>query len=272
MLRYRVCVHRDRWDERVLRQAFDRYAGDNVAKKPIRMLILTGANNHAWKETTASLQALFAADPRFAVTITERPWTLVPADLANYDLLFSNWNTFGLKEEEKRSHGWNDTMRHAFLSWIKQGGGFFILHAGGCLFYDWPDFQSLTGGAWEKETFHPQRQRFAVRIADTTHPAMRGLADFETFDEPWQRIANRNPERHVLATGIISREKGGSGETEPFVFATGLGRGRCFNLVLGHDVEALSNSTCRALILRGAEWAATGQVDTQYPRKAEELQ
>ena len=272
-LRYRVCVHRDRWDDRRLRQAFDRYADVATSEKPIRVLILTGANNHAWKETTTAIQAIFATAPRYVVTVHEHPWEMKPADLANYDLLFSNWNTFGLNDDQKHSHEWNASMRQAFLDWIKNGGGFFVLHAGGCLFYDWADFQALTGGAWEKETFHPKRQRFVVHLADAKHPAMRGLSDFETFDEPWQRIANRNPNRHVLATGVIPREQGGSGETEPFAFTTELGQGRCFNLVLGHDVEALSNPICRALILRGAEWAATGMALGKAQReKAHELQ
>ena len=259
-LRYRVCVHSGRWDAAALRQAAAQYAGGVASAESIRVLLLTGANNHAWKETTAALMNLFAQDPRFTVAVNERPWEMKPADLQGYNLVFSNWNTFGKKEEEKRAFEWNEAMRAAFLEWVRNGGGLFVLHSGGCLFYDWTAFQSLTGGAWEKETFHPKMQTFRVNLADKAHPVTRGMADFETFDEPWQHIGNRNPGRRVLATGVVAKENGGSGEPEPFAFVTELGKGRCFNLVLGHDAQSLGNAGCRTLVLRGAEWAATGEV------------
>ncbi|MEI7901796.1 MAG: ThuA domain-containing protein [bacterium] len=230
-------------------------AVDAGSGSKIRVLLIAGANNHNWQETTPALKAIFAEATKFVVTVTEAPWELKPADLAKYDVLVNNWNTFGSDKRE-----WNAEMKAAFIAWIKNGGGFFVLHAGGCLFYDWEEFQSLTGGAWETDTFHPHIQPFTVNIADKGHPVTRGLKDFETVDEPWQKIANRNPARQVLAAGVVSKENKGSGEPEPFVFVTELGKGRCFNLVLGHDAKALNNAGCKTLILRGAEWAATGNV------------
>jgi type 1 glutamine amidotransferase/HEAT repeat protein len=221
----------------------------------LSVLLLAGANNHNWQETTAALQAIFAGAPKFFVRVEESPWDMKPADLEGCDLIFNNWNTYGKDKRE-----WTVEMKAAFMAWVKKGGGFFVLHAGGSMFYDWDEFQALTGGAWEKDTFHPHRQSFTVNIADKTHPVTRGMADFETFDEPWQRIANRNPKRRVLLTGLVSKENKGSGEPEPFAFVTEMGKGRCFNLVLGHDGRALSNAGCRTLVLRGAEWAATGDV------------
>ena len=223
----------------------------------IRVLLLTGANNHNWQATTTALREIFAESPKFFVTVTEKPWEMKPADLAGCDLIFSNWNTFG---KGKDAPEWSAEMKASFMAWIKKGGGFVVMHSGGCLFYDWEEFQTLTGGAWEKGTFHPHMQNFTVNIADKEHPVTRGLKDFETFDEPWQKTGNRNPNRHVLVSGVVSKENKGSGEPEPFAWVTDMGKGRCFNLVLGHDVKALGNAGCRTLILRGAEWAATGDV------------
>jgi type 1 glutamine amidotransferase len=221
----------------------------------INVLLLTGANNHNWQETTAALRAIFAESPKFAVTVVENPWDMKPADIEGYDLILNNWNTFGKDKRE-----WTAEMKAAFLAWVRNGGGFFVLHAGGSLFYDWEEFHTLVGGTWEKGTYHPHMQNFTVNIADKEHPVTRGLKDFETFDEPWQKLSNRNPNRRVLASGVVSKENKGSGEAEPFAFVTELGKGRCFNLVLGHDGKALNNAGCKALLLRGAEWAATGDV------------
>jgi type 1 glutamine amidotransferase len=221
----------------------------------INVLLLSGANNHNWQETTAALKSLFAESPKFSVTVVENPWDMKPADIEGYNLIFNNWNTYGKDKRE-----WSAVMKAAFMAWVKKGGGFFVLHAGGSMFYDWEAFQSLTGGAWEKGTFHPHMQAFTVSIADKTHPVTRGMTDFEIFDEPWQKIGNRNPSRRVLVSGVVSKENKGSGDPEPFAFVTEAGKGRCFNLVLGHDAKALNSAGCKALILSGSEWAATGDV------------
>ena len=226
-----------------------------VKSGQIRVLLMTGANNHNWQETTAALKSIFAESPKFFVAVVETPWDMKPADIEGYDLIFNNWNTFGKDKRE-----WTPEMKAGFIAWVKKGGGFFVLHAGGSLFYDWEEFHTLVGGTWEKGTYHPHMQNFTVNIADKEHPVTRGLKDFETFDEPWQKLSNRNPNRRVLATAVVSKENKGSGEAEPFALVTELGKGRSFNLVLGHDSKALSNTGCKTLILRGAEWAATGEV------------
>jgi type 1 glutamine amidotransferase len=253
-LRHRVHVHPGRWDAAELKRAAEAYA-----KPPIRALILTGANNHDWRATTPVIQTLLEQSGRFAVAVNERPWEMTPADFAGYDVLIGNWNSWNEKEKAKKE--WSDEAKAAFMRWIDAGGGFAVVHAGGSLHYDWEAFQRLTGGSWKLgATFHPHIQPFTVNIADAAHPVTRGMMDFETVDEPWQRIDDRNPARRVLATGVVGKESKGSGEPEPFAFVTEQGKGRCFNLVLGHDVRALSNPGCRALLLRGAEWAATGGV------------
>lgn len=98
------------------------------AAKPgqLRVLLMTGANNHNWQETTAALKSLLAESPKFFVTVTEKPWEMKPADLEGRDLIFNNWNTYGKDKRE-----WSAEMKAAFMAWVKRGGGFFVLHAGG---------------------------------------------------------------------------------------------------------------------------------------------
>jgi type 1 glutamine amidotransferase len=46
------------------------------------------------------------------------------------------------------------------------------------------------------------------------------------------------------------------------------GKGRVFEDALGHDVEAMQSSAgFKALLIRGVEWAATGEV--YYPLPSE---
>lgn len=231
-----------------------------AAPGQIRVLLLTGANNHNWQETTASLKKVFAGNPKFFVTVNETPWDMTPDSLKDCDVVFFNWNTFGKDKRE-----WNKTMKDAFIPWVKKGGNVVIFHAGGSIFYDWPEFMSLIGGTWEKGTFHPAQQEYTVKIENQDHPITKGMKDFVTFDEPWQKLSNRNPDRKVLATTTIPKEKtgkvgGGSGQPEVMAMTTELEKGRCFNLVLGHSGKSIENEGCTTLILRGTEWAATGEV------------
>ncbi len=226
----------------------------------IRVLVLTGANNHNWQETTASLKKVYATNPKFFVTVNETPWDMTPDSLTSCDVVFFNWNTFGKDKRE-----WSQTMKDAFIPWVKKGGNVVIFHAGGSIFYNWPEFMSLIGGTWEKGTFHPAQQEYTVKIGNPDHPITKGMKDFITFDEPWQKLSNRNPDRKVLTTTTIPKEKtgkvgGGTGEPEVMAMTTELEKGRCFNLVLGHSGKSIENEGCSALILRGTEWAATGAV------------
>jgi type 1 glutamine amidotransferase/HEAT repeat protein len=221
----------------------------------IKVLILSGANNHDWKTTTPVVRDILTESHRFEVIINDTPWSMTPSDIDGYHLIFSNWNTWA---KEKRE--WSPAMKSAFIQWVKEGGGFFVLHAGASMFYDWEEFQCLSGGGWDKDTFHPHRQEFTVNITEQKHPVTKGMKDFTIFDEPWQRVGNRNSNRCVLLTVTLPKDKGGSGNPEALCWTTDVAKGRCFNLVLGHDTTALNNPSCKRLILRGSEWAATGKV------------
>jgi len=51
---------------------------------------------------------------------------------------------------------------------------------------------------------------------------------------------------------------GGTGTPEPIAFATRLGAGRGFTLLLGHHVPAMNCPGFRAFLQQGTFWAATG--------------
>jgi type 1 glutamine amidotransferase len=217
-----------------------------------RVLLLTGANNHNWKKTTAALVSVLSSCPSVSVTVDQEAWNLKPEALRSCDVLFFNWNTFGPDKRE-----WSQEMKDAFIPWVKNGGGVVILHAGGSLFYNWKEFQSLIGGTWKDGTFHPRYQACAVHIADAAHPVTKGITDFETVDEPWQKLTNGNPNRKVLATVTTSKANGGTGEPEVAALVTELGKGRCFNLVLGHDAAAIKNPGFVHLLCNGIQWAGS---------------
>jgi hypothetical protein len=96
----------------------------------LRVLILSGLNNHDWRSTTPVIKKLFTDCARFGtVDATEDPAGLNTAALARYDVLVSNWTPY---PETRRS--WRPETEAAFLDFVRKGGGFVVIHAAACTF------------------------------------------------------------------------------------------------------------------------------------------
>ena len=227
-----------------------------AAERPLRVLIFSGQNNHNWQLTTPELQRILTQSGRFTADITEHPDTCTAETFARYDVLLSNWNTYAKDATVKE---WPPEMREAFLNFVRNGGGFVVVHAGGASFPDWADYQKIIGGTWGKNTGHGPRHEFEVKFTDANHPIVRGLAPFQTSDELWHRM-DVQPDLTVIATAFSALDQHGTGKDEPMAMVTQFGKGRGFTTALGHDVKAMQSPGFQALLLRGVEWAATGNV------------
>lgn len=228
------------------------------AEPVVRVLILTGQNNHDWRATTPKLKSILESTGRFSVDVTEHPEQCDSATFAGYDVLLSNWNTYG----EPSLTNWPPATRAAFLDFVRSGKGFVSVHAGSSSFYDWPEYQQLVGGSWKiGQTGHGPPHEFSVKIIAPNHPITSGLSNFVTTDELWHRTAlQANIE--ILATAHSAPEWQGSGKDEPIAFTTRFGEGRTFNLLLGHNTKGMDSPGFQQLLCRGVEWAATGKVLT----------
>lgn len=212
----------------------------------IRVLILSGQNNHDWRTTTPKLRSILEADGRFRVEVAERPDRCTVETFGRFDVVLGNWNAWG----DAAIKSWPAATREAFLDFLRRGGGYVTIHAGSSSFYDWPEYQQIGGMFWTLDvTSHGAPHEFPVEFP-IDHPITHGLATFRTKDELWLR-PGVHPAARVIATG----------EGQPLAVTTELGRGRGFALLLGHSAEFMNSSGFGALLRRGAEWAATGKVD-----------
>jgi len=228
-----------------------------AAPKPIRVLILSGQNNHDWKTTTPKLQAILERGGRFVVDITARPDLFTAASLAPYDVVLSNWNAFGL---DPAAAAWPEEAGRALFDFVRRGKGHVVVHAGSASFPSWADYHRLTLATWKDEqSSHGPRHEFPVRIDQSDHPITAGVRPFRTADELWNRPGIAEG-ANVLASSFSAADQGGTGQWEPTAFVGRFGDGRSFTLLLGHDAEAMDNPGFQALLRRGVEWAATGQV------------
>lgn len=235
-------------------------AANALAEPPakLRVLILSGLNNHDWRTTTPEMEKILRACPRFGtVDITNEPAKLEAGAFANYDVIVSNWTPFPNRERQ-----WPEATEKAFMDFMKNGGGFVVVHAAACTFQVWPEFQQIIALTWKLDfSSHTKYSSFKVSISDKTHPITQGMTDFEITDELYQNLVQEYPQDlHVVCKAYADKAQKGTGKDEPVLVCTQTGKGRGVNLVLGHDVPAMKNPGFRTLLLRSAEWAATGTV------------
>lgn len=225
---------------------------------PLRVMILSGANNHDWQKTTPVLRSILEQSGRFHVDVVDDISKLSAESFAPYDAILSNYNTFG--KDTPLDAIWNAKTREAFLDHIRAGHGFVVVHAGSSGFYDWPEFQKLAITSWTLGTTrHVAPHAAPVTFGEVDHPITHGLKPYWAFDEFWESVVVQ-PEAKALAWVTPSAELKGSGKPEPVMFVRDYGRGRTFCFLLGHDENNMKNPVFHLLLQRGTEWAATGKV------------
>jgi len=220
------------------------------SNQQIKLLILSGRNNHDWSQTTPVLGKIFEEPGYYTLDVSNRPDTFNFEYLSNYDAIVSNWNSW--PENDLR---WPEAMEEGLLKFVREGGGLVFFHASTSVFYEWPDFQNISTGAWEKQTSHGERCPVRVTIENQDHPITKGLSEFYIFDELWID-AGQNEVFQVL----------GSASNQPAIFVANYGNGRIFHTILGHDARAIRNIGFQTLLMRGTEWAATGEVHSPIPK------
>ncbi len=223
-----------------------------TAKKKIRVLLVTGSDiapYHDWRENSEATREVLVDSGRFEVRVCEDPLILESKTaLEAYDVIaFLAFDRRPKLTEAAQSN---------LLDFVRSGKGFYVQHLASASYKEWKEFAELCGRHWVfGVSGHTPRSVFPVKIVKDEHPITKGLTNFKTFDELYSKLQGDSP-IEVLAAG----DSDFSHKTEPLLFVRTFGRGRVVHNALGHDRKAIVNPGTRTLILRGVEWAATGQV------------
>ncbi len=231
-----------------------------TAPPPMRVLILTGRNNHNWKQTTPGLKEILEESGKFAVETTVPPEGISAENLRRFDAILSNWNSWGNGSAE--AEAWPAGTREAYLEFVRGGKGHVTVHAGGSSFYkDWPEYRNVSLVYWDlKGTNHGPKHDFKVRVDRPDHPAMKGLGEYAAKDELWNAPGVLEGAEVLSSSWSDPGVRGGTGRWEPSIVAAPYGKGRCFATLLGHDLESMKGREFRRILVRGTEWAAAGAV------------
>jgi type 1 glutamine amidotransferase len=244
-------------------------------KGRIRVLILSGRNNHEWRTSTPHLRRILEATERFDVHVTEEPAGLTAEALAPYDVLVSDYC----------GPRWGDPAESAVQAFVRNGKGLVVVHAASYPFgvmavlgshmsntqvkqSAWTAWTGMVGARWQEadpakgiqRTGHDARHVYEVKWVDAAHPVAAGMpASFTVSDELYRGFVFA-PSIHILATAFDDPKFGGTGKDEPLLWTNAYGQGRVFHTGLGHDVPAMMAPGFIASFARGVEWAATGKV------------
>ncbi|MEM9187089.1 MAG: ThuA domain-containing protein [Planctomycetota bacterium] len=240
-----------------------RAIGADADPAPVRVLLMTGQNNHKWRATTPAMTEVIEAAGRFDLTVSLAPWEFGADAFDDCDVVLSNWSVWPKTELDP----WKPETKTAFLEYMNSGGGLVVVHAGSSVHYPWPAFQAMVGRTWKRgKTWHGKSHEFTVAMA-ADHPITRGVGEFRIFEELWRDMAPTG-DCEVLATADTSGDRK-PGPQEPMLLTTRHGEGRGVNLVLGHGARAYKHAHFQELFLRSLEWAATGEVAAPFVLKPE---
>lgn len=275
----------------------------------LKALIIDGQNNHGvWPQSTYMMKRYLEETGLFAVDVERSKYTwkgdelinqypieglpkteALPEpkadpdfkpDFAQYDVVISN---FGWKAAP-----WPEETKAAFEAFVREGGGFVVIHAANNSFPEWDAYNEMIGiGGWGGRTekdgpylyvdamqklvrdpspgrggSHGAQTPFLVTIRDSQHPITRGLPTewLHSKDELYAQLRGPAQNIDVLATAFSDPENKGTGRHEPMLMALSFGQGRVFHTTLGHADYSFECVGFITTFLRGTEWAATGTV------------
>ncbi|MEW4562943.1 ThuA domain-containing protein [Bremerella sp. JC770] len=265
--------------------AFSAVAMAEEAK--LKALIVDGQNNHGvWPKTTQMMKSYLEDSGKFTVDVatTEKKSTegFAPS-FQDYDVVISNYN----------GQRWPAATDEAFVDYVKNGGGFVVVHAANNAFGNWDEYNQIIGlGGWggrnaksgpyvyfdgkddlvrdtsEGNGGHHGRQHpFQVVVRDADHPITAGMPKswMHAKDELYDQLRGPAENMTVLATAYADPATGGSGRHEPMIMTIDYGKGRVFHTPMGHADYSMECAGFIATLLRGTEWAATGKVTIAIP-------
>jgi uncharacterized protein len=194
-------------------------------------------------------------------------------EFSKYAVVISNYN----------GAAWPVETQKKFAEYVKNGGGFVVVHAADNSFPEWPEYNEMIGlGGWGgrneksgpyvylnnegkevrdesqgKGGNHGSQHEFTLVTRDVEHPIMKGLPRewLHVKDELYDKLRGPAANMQILATAYADPKQGGTGRHEPMLMAVKFGKGRVFHTALGFITT----------FQRGSEWAATGAVTQAVP-------
>ena len=260
----------------------------------IRALIIDGCSNHDWRLTTRCIRAILQPTGLFDVAVSTAPPTATAPGWAQWrprfrdcDVVIQTYNDLG------GGAPWPAEVRADFESFVHEGGGVYVWHAGNNAFPDWPGYNRIIGLGWRKkgqgvavqiddkeklvsipsgeglDTGHGARfDALVVRLGD--HPIHQGMprrwkaSNIEVYNYP--RGTAEELEVLSYANDVVRTKL-----NWPIEWTVGYGKGRVYTSTLGHvwkgDIQPVTvrDAAVQTLLVRALQWLAKRPVTFAVP-------
>lgn len=260
-----------------------------AAQKKISTLLITCEGGSHWLlggsdaiKQILENSNLFTVDLVVAPSQDDEMASFSP-DFKKYDLVVLNYD----------GKTFSERTRTNFEKYVSAGGGLVAVHSSVIPMSDWTPYNEMIGlGAWgnrnEKDGpylywkkgryvydyspgaggYHGLQHSFTITHRNPDHPILKGLPTvWQHFkDELYAKLRGPAKNMEILATTSEEPDR-----HEPMLWTVKYGKGNVFVTLLGHAGNdpklryAMDCTGFQVTLLRGAEWAATGQVTQEVP-------
>lgn len=264
-------------------------------KKPIKVLIVDGYSNHDWQQTTKIVSRVLGQSGLFSISVSTAPgdpadsvaWAAWEPQFKKYDVVIQNTNNI-----QNPKLKWPRRVQAELESYVKNGGGLYILHSANNAYPDWDEYNKIIGLGWRPKTFgyaltvdsagkidsippnegkgtyHNERSNLLIQVLNT-HPINKGYPkQWLTPDVELYRFA-RGPAQNLT---VLSYAKDPlTGINWPVEWIVKYGKGRVYVSSMGHlwkgDVYPVSYRCVgfQTTMIRAVEWLGSGKVTYPMP-------
>jgi len=271
-------------------------AGEPASAPKIKVLLITGQNNHDWRVTYPHLKQMLEETGHFAVQVSLTPAKNAPP--ADWDDWRPKFEEFDCLLLDYNGQMWPDEMKKNYVNYIRSGGGAVLVHAANNAFTGWQEYEQMVGMLWRDADYgdrlyvdeqgnvvrqaagegpgagHGRQYDWLMTVRDAEHPITRGMPDqwMHKHDELYHGQRGPASDIHILLTAYSVPAGGGTGQHEPIVWWTEFGQGRVVTNVAGHVWRGAKRVDClkcvgfRTTLQRSCEWAAQGKCVTEIPK------
>jgi type 1 glutamine amidotransferase len=232
------------WVQSVLGQP----TAENADK--VKVLVVTGVEYHAWRETAPQITRQLASCPDLDVRLEPDYNILCTDKIFDYDVIFFNFaNIVNLEPYEETKN--DDRAIDNIGRFLQSGKGIVLFHLAIGMFEKRKErVLPLVGRIYDRELHpHDPFRNFEVRIIDKEHPITKHVPHFNIDDELYTCMGGDLP-IHVLAEATSSELK----TTYPMAYLYKYGNGHAFTTVLGHDNQALKSQEFATMLRNAVLW------------------
>ena len=262
--------------------------------KKISVLIVDGFSNHNWKKTSHIVKTILENSNKFTVTISTSPPTLNSPNWKNWkpnfskhDVVIQNCNNIFKKIT------WPNHVRKSLESYVKNGGGLYILHSANNAFPDWLEYNKMIGLGWRNKSygpaitidknqntiFIPKNQGQSTGHGPRTNPLITTIGSHPIHKNLPKQFIAADLEIYTYARGpaqnltVLSYAKDPKLKINfPIEWTVKYGKGNVYASSFGHlwpkqklppSIKCVAFQT---LLVRATEWLATNNTTSPTPK------